>query len=183
MSSPFTLTIDWLAFTLPAGSAQDTMQMLGGDWTKSNTGFRGYPASWITASASRGVGKLGTGAPRAPLEVHVDLSGGIVAPWPAGKVRTVIVHRIYIYPRIYVNGGIVATLLNQCYPSAHMASRKVQAASNGTWIVKDVPRELMHRMKVAAAIQKKTLKRLLFELAEMHLQELEKKGLLPKGKG
>ena len=28
MSSPFTLTIDWLAFTLPAGSAQDTMRML-----------------------------------------------------------------------------------------------------------------------------------------------------------
>ena len=36
------------------------------------------------------MGKLGTGAPRAPLEVHVDLSGGIVAPWPAGKVRTVL---------------------------------------------------------------------------------------------
>ena len=49
MSSPFTLTIDWLAFTLPSGSVQDTMQMLGGDWTKSHTGFRGYPASWITA--------------------------------------------------------------------------------------------------------------------------------------
>ena len=56
MSSPFTLTIDWLAFTLPSGSAQDTMQILGGDWTKSETGFRGYPASWITTSASRGVG-------------------------------------------------------------------------------------------------------------------------------
>src|SRR4249920_2253824 len=90
MSSPFTLTIDWLAFTLPSGSAKDTMQMLGGDWTKSNTGFRGYPASWIAASASRGVGKLGTDAPRAPLEVHVDLSAGIVAPWPSGKVRPVL---------------------------------------------------------------------------------------------
>ncbi|MDP1768011.1 MAG: replication initiation factor domain-containing protein [Nitrospirota bacterium] len=90
MSSPFTLTIDWLAFTLPAGSLQDTMQMLGGDWTKGQTGFRGYPASWITTSASRGVGKLGTGAPRAPFEVHVDLSAGIVAPWPTEKVRTVL---------------------------------------------------------------------------------------------
>ena len=30
------------------------------------------------------------GAPRAPLEVHVDLSGGIVAPWPIEKVRTVL---------------------------------------------------------------------------------------------
>ncbi len=90
MSSPFTLTIDWIAFTLPSGSVQDTMEILGGDWTKSQTGFRGYPASWITTSASRGVGKLGTGAPRAPLEVHVDLSAGIVAPWPLGKVRTIL---------------------------------------------------------------------------------------------
>ena len=48
-------------------------------------------------------------------------------------------------------------------------------------MVKDVPRDLMHRMKVAAAIQKKTLKQLLFELTQAHLQELEKKGLLPKG--
>jgi DNA relaxase NicK len=90
MSSPFTLTIDWLAFTLPSGSVQDTMERVGGDWTKSQTGFRGYPASWITTSASRGVGKLGTRAPRAPLEVHVDLSAGIVAPWPTEKVRTVL---------------------------------------------------------------------------------------------
>ena len=90
MSSPFTLVIDWLAFTLPSGSVQDTMQVIGGDWTKSDTGFRGYPTSWITAGAGRGIGKLGTRALRAPLEVHVDLSGGIVAPWPTGKVRTVL---------------------------------------------------------------------------------------------
>ena len=55
MSSPLTLSIDWLAFTLPSGSVTDTMETVGGDWTKSQTGFRGYPASWITASASRGV--------------------------------------------------------------------------------------------------------------------------------
>lgn len=90
MSSPFTLTIDWLAFTVPAGSVRDTMHVLGGEWTKSETGFRGYPASWLTASAGRGIGKLGTGAPRNPLEVHVDLSAGIVAPWPSEKVRRVI---------------------------------------------------------------------------------------------
>ena len=35
MSSPFTLTIDWLAFTLPSGSVEDTMGILGEDWTKS----------------------------------------------------------------------------------------------------------------------------------------------------
>ena len=65
---------------------------------------------------------------------------------------------------------------------ANMPSRKDQSDSKGTWIVKDVPRELMHRMKVAAAIQRKTVKQLLFDLAEAHLQELERKGLLPKGK-
>ncbi len=53
---------------------------------------------------------------------------------------------------------------------------------SGTWIVKDVPRELMYRMKVAAAMQRKTVKQLLFDLAEAHLQELERKGILPKGK-
>jgi hypothetical protein len=67
-------------------------------------------------------------------------------------------------------------------PSDLMAAKKESEATTGTWIVKDVPRELMHRMKVAAAIQKKTLKQVLFELAEAHLQELEKKGLMPKGK-
>jgi porphobilinogen deaminase len=63
-----------------------------------------------------------------------------------------------------------------------MIPRKAQTDSKGTWIVKDVPRELMHRMKVAAAIQRKTVKQLLFDLAEAHLQELERKGMLPKGK-
>jgi len=63
-----------------------------------------------------------------------------------------------------------------------MTSRKDKPEPNGTWIVKDVPRELMHRMKVAAAVQRKTVKQLLFDLAQAHLQELERKGLLPKGK-
>jgi hypothetical protein len=77
---------------------------------------------------------------------------------------------------------MVATYLSQCYPSPPMAPRKEQPEPTGTWIVKDVPRELMHRMKIAAAIQKKTVKQLLFDLAETHLQELERKGILPKVK-
>ena len=83
MSVPFTLTIDWLAFTLPSCSLQDTLQVLGGDWIQSESGFRRYPVSWITTGSDRGIGKLGTGAARNPLEVHVDLSAGIVAPWPS----------------------------------------------------------------------------------------------------
>lgn len=77
---------------------------------------------------------------------------------------------------------------NGCYPLESMVpfrpmtSCKVPSESKGTWIVKDVPRDLMHRMKVAAAIQKKTVKQLLFDLAEAHLLGLERKGILPKGK-
>ena len=63
-----------------------------------------------------------------------------------------------------------------------MNPKKDQVSETGTWIVKDVPRNLMHRVKVAAAIQKKTVKQLLFDLAEAHLQELERKGILPRGK-
>ncbi len=90
MNSPFTLIIDWLAFTLPEVSVQETMSVLGGEWTKSKAGFRGYPLSWIWAEGSRGVGKLGTGAPRRPREVHVDLSAGIVSTWPLDQVRRVL---------------------------------------------------------------------------------------------
>ena len=90
MSSPFTLTIDWLSFTLPTGSVKDTMDVLEGEWTKSPSGFRGYPLSWMTVASDRGVGKLGTGSPRSPLEVHVDLSAGIVSAWPTAKVRAVL---------------------------------------------------------------------------------------------
>ena len=59
---------------------------------------------------------------------------------------------------------------------------KEKGRPTGTWIVKDVPRDLMHRMKVAAAVQKKTLKQLLFELSETHLEELERKGIFPRSK-
>jgi DNA relaxase NicK len=44
----------------------------------------------MSVASDRGVGKLGTGADRAPLEVHVDLSAGIVSSWSPSKVRTVL---------------------------------------------------------------------------------------------
>jgi hypothetical protein len=63
-----------------------------------------------------------------------------------------------------------------------MPPQKDKPEKAGTWIVKDVPRSLMYRMKVAAALQHKTVKQLLFDLSEAHLQELERKGILPRGK-
>ncbi len=52
----------------------------------------------------------------------------------------------------------------------------------GTWIVKQIPSDLMRRTRIAALTEGKTVRGLLMELVEAHLKELEKKGLLPKGK-
>ncbi len=87
MDSPFTLTIDWLAFTVLAATAEETMRILGGDWSKAKAGFRGYPLSWIREDGLRGVGKLGTRAPRRPNEIHVDLSGGIVSTFSLEQIH------------------------------------------------------------------------------------------------
>ena len=64
-----------------------------------------------------------------------------------------------------------------------MAKTKPQKDNGGSWVFRDIPRELMHRIKVAAAIERKSVKQLLIDLSQAHLEELEKKGLLPKGKG
>ena len=52
----------------------------------------------------------------------------------------------------------------------------------GAWNFRDIPRELMRKVKMAAAHEGKTVKEFLTELAEARIQELERKGILPKGK-
>ena len=52
----------------------------------------------------------------------------------------------------------------------------------GTWIFRDIPRDLMRRAKGGAALEGKCVRQLAIELMEAHLQELERKGILPKGK-
>ena len=64
-----------------------------------------------------------------------------------------------------------------------MAKGKDQEDKGGSWVFRDIPRPVMQRMKIAAAIEGKSLKQLLLDLSEAHLKEMEKKGLLPKGKG
>jgi hypothetical protein len=51
----------------------------------------------------------------------------------------------------------------------------------GTWIFRDIPRELMRRVKTAA-IQGKTVKGLAIELMEEYVKEMEMRGVLPKGR-
>ena len=63
-----------------------------------------------------------------------------------------------------------------------MPKEKGQSDNPGAWIFKEIPRDLMWRAKAAASLQGKSVKALVTELIEAHLQELERKGILPKGK-
>tara|TARA_B100001971_G_C17760539_1_gene319957 strand:- start:34 stop:222 length:189 start_codon:yes stop_codon:yes gene_type:complete len=48
--------------------------------------------------------------------------------------------------------------------------------------LRGIPRDLLYRLKMAAAAEHRTVKDLLLDLIEGKIQELEKKGILPKGK-
>ena len=41
----------------------------------------------------------------------------------------------------------------------------------------------MAKVKMAAAYERKTVKQFLMDLAKARIQEMEKRGILPKGKG
>jgi phage replication initiation protein len=90
MNERVTQSIDWLAFTVPSITVEEVSAAIGGEWLKLETGFRGYPVCWLLNTGRHGTGKLGTGAPRNPKEVHVDLSAGIVSTWEEAKVHTVL---------------------------------------------------------------------------------------------
>ncbi len=48
---------------------------------------------------------------------------------------------------------------------------------------RNIPRETLYRLKMAAAAEHKTVRELVMELIEGKIQELEKKGVLPKTRG
>ena len=60
---------------------------------------------------------------------------------------------------------------------------KTSKDDKGDLNLRQIPRELIYRLKQAAAVERKTVKRLLIELIQAKFQQLERKGLLPKGKG
>jgi len=53
----------------------------------------------------------------------------------------------------------------------------------GNLNLRGIPRDTLYRLKMAAAAEHRTVKDLLFELIEGKIQELERKGILPKGRG
>ena len=63
-----------------------------------------------------------------------------------------------------------------------MPKRTMEDQTGGAWIFRNIPRDLMKRAKIAAAVEGTSIKALVLEALAMRIQELEKKGLLPKGK-
>jgi hypothetical protein len=61
-------------------------------------------------------------------------------------------------------------------------ARKEKTDHQGTINIRGVPKDLVYRIKQAALLERRTVKAFLLTLAEERIQELERKGLLPKGK-
>jgi predicted HicB family RNase H-like nuclease len=60
------------------------------------------------------------------------------------------------------------------------SSRSEDAAA--VLFVRGMPRDLLAKLKAAAALQQKSLGDYIKEMCQEHVQEMEKNGLLPKGK-
>lgn len=59
---------------------------------------------------------------------------------------------------------------------------KSQTSEKGALNLRDVPKDLLFRLKMAAAADRRTVKGFILTLIEERIQEMEKRGLLPKGK-
>ncbi|MEQ1562132.1 MAG: hypothetical protein ABL983_14655 [Nitrospira sp.] len=64
-----------------------------------------------------------------------------------------------------------------------MSGKATKSETPGTWIFKAIPRDVMQRVKIAAAVEGRTVKDLILSLVETHLKEMDRKGQLPKGRG
>ena len=67
------------------------------------------------------------------------------------------------------------------YLSREMPSKR-QTDDSAALNIRGIPRETFYRLKMAAAAEQKTVRELVLELVEAKIQELERKGMLPKGK-
>jgi plasmid stability protein len=61
-------------------------------------------------------------------------------------------------------------------------SPKTHPAKPAHLNIRNIPRETLFRLKMAAAAEHRTVKELVLELVNGKIQELERKGLLPSGK-
>lgn len=61
-------------------------------------------------------------------------------------------------------------------------SKKPSVENSANLNLRNIPRNIYFRVKMAAAAEQRSVKDLVLDLIEAKLQEMEKKGLLPKEK-
>jgi len=61
--------------------------------------------------------------------------------------------------------------------------KKAQKEETTVLNLRDMPLKLVANLKAAAAFERTPLKRYVAIVLQRHVEELQKKGLLPKGKG
>lgn len=81
---------------------------------------------------------------------------------------------IHLYIKCYLPD--LGTLIRWRMP------RRDPRVHQGTLNIRDVPKDLVFRLKQAAAVEHRSVKGFLLALVEERLAEMERKGLLPKGK-
>ena len=68
-------------------------------------------------------------------------------------------------------------------PLITMPSKRILPPETGALNLRDIPKDLLYKLKMAAAAEHRTVKGFILALVEQRIHEMEKKGLLPKGKG
>ena len=64
-----------------------------------------------------------------------------------------------------------------------MPKEKLKAPDEaGVWNFREVPREAIVKAKIGAALEGLSVKAYIMKLVDAHWVEMEKKGMLPKGK-
>jgi hypothetical protein len=98
-------------------------------------------------------------------------------------------HTKYSFPVIILMHQSITNDVNcYCHHSTVLLhslpmAKRLPDDHQGTLNIRGIPIETIFRLKMAAAAEHRTVKGFILALIEEKIQELEKKGLLPKGKG
>jgi DNA relaxase NicK len=99
----FSMGIDYLSFTVKGVPLKEVFEQLGGEFVKSEKGFRGYPVAYIGSGEAGGIAIVATAASRNLTEVHADVPAGFLSGWSFERVQA-------LAKWIRVKGGRVTRL-------------------------------------------------------------------------
>lgn len=113
------------------------------------------------------------------IELRLDRFGNL-------NIETNHLHTNHLHARIFLHHMMpwcqVVLIGTSTFATVRPMAKGKDRDEAGVWNFREVPRDIIVKAKIEAAIQGKSVKALLMDLVETHWQELEKKGLLPKGK-